>query len=164
MDGEHSVTVELVQPTRKRVWELRQGDEVVASLRLPTLRRGAKARAGDRELELRVIGLLKVEHVVVDAETREELARVARNTLVRPGLEDSAWRSLGRGEGHGFVGADGKPWLRAKISSGLLRTTGQVEVAHGQDVALPALLAAYLLIRKAEEVATSAAGATVVAS
>jgi len=50
------------------------------------------------------------------------------------------------------------------VSSGLFRTTGQLEVAPGHDVAVPAVLAAYLLIRTAEEVASSAAGATVVAT
>jgi hypothetical protein len=50
------------------------------------------------------------------------------------------------------------------VSSGLIRTSGQLEVAPGHEVAVAALLAAYLLIRKAEEVASSAAGATVVAT
>lgn len=153
-------TLALLQPTRKREWELRHGDELVAELQLPALRRGGKARAGGRELEIRASGVLNVEHLVLDA--GERVARVRRNTLKRPGFEPSAWKSLGRRNGHGFVDAAGEPWLRAKVSSGLFRTTGQVEVAPGQDVAVPALLAAYLLIRKAEESASSASGATVV--
>jgi hypothetical protein len=96
----------------------------------------------------------------VDAATGEEVARVRRNTLERPGLEPAAWKSLGRGKGSGFVGADGEAWLRAKVSSGVFRTTGQIEIAPGQDPALPALLAGYLLIRRAEE---NAAAATSVA-
>ena len=154
----------LLQPTRRREWELRRGNELVAEFALPTLRRGAKARVGPRELEIRVSGVLRVEHLVVDAETGEAVARVRRNTLERPGLEDSTWKSLGRGKGHGFVGADDEPWLRAKVSSGLFRTTGQIEVAPDREVAVPALLAAYLLIRKAEEAASSAAGATAAVS
>ena len=39
----------------------------------------------------------------------------------------------------------------------------QLEVAPEHEVAVPALLAAYLLIRKAEEVASSVAATTVVA-
>jgi hypothetical protein len=104
-----------------------------------------------------------VEHLVVDVQSGETVARVRRNTLERPGLEDSTWKSLGLGKGRGFVGADGEPWLRAKVSSGFFSRTGQVEVAPEQDVGLPALLAAYLLIRKAEE-DESAAVTTVVAT
>jgi hypothetical protein len=160
VDDESSAKLTLLQPTRRRQWEIRQGEELLAGFRLPSMKRGGKARVGDRELEIRASGLFKVEHVVVDAATGEEVARVRRNTLERPGLEPAAWKSLGRGRGHGFVAADGEEWLRAKVSSGLLRTTGQIEVAAEHDPALPALLAAYLLIRKAEENAT-AASATV---
>jgi hypothetical protein len=161
VDAEEWTGFALVQPTRKREWELRQGDRLVAELQLPSMRRGGSARVGDRELEIRVTGVLRVEHLVVDVHSGETVARVRRNTLERPGLEDSTWKSLGRGQGRGFVGADGEPWLRAKVSSGFFRTTGQVEVAPEHDVGLPALLASYLLIRKAEE-DESAAVTTVV--
>lgn len=161
MDGEPSTTLALLQPTRKRAWELRRGDELVASLRLPSLKRGGLARVGDRELEIRASGVVRTEHVVVDAATGEALARVRRNTLELPGLEPAQWKSLGRKRGQGFVGVDGEPWLRTKLSCGLFRTTGEIEVAPGHDPAVPALLAAYLLIRKAEQDA-SAAGAVVV--
>jgi hypothetical protein len=164
VDDEPRTALELVQPTRRREWELRHGDERLGSLQLPAMRRGGKARVGDRELEIRANGFFKVEHLVVDAGTGDEVACVRQNTLERPGLEESARKSLGRGKGHGFVAADGEPWLRAKVSSGLFRTTRQLEVAPGHDVAVPAVLAAYLLIRTAEEVASSAAGATVVAT
>ena len=161
MDAEDWTGLALVQPTRKREWELRQGDRLVAELQLPSMRRGGKASVGERELEIRVTGVLRVEHLVVDIQSGETVARVRRNTLERPGLEDSTWKSLGRGKGRGFVGADGEPWLRAKVSSGFFRRTGQVEVEPEHDVGLPALLAAYLLIRKAEE-DESAAVTTVV--
>jgi len=49
------------------------------------------------------------------------------------------------------------------VSSRLIRTSGQLEVAPEHEVAFPALLAAYLLIRKAEEVASGVAATTVVA-
>jgi len=163
VEGEHWTGLALVQPTRKREWQLRQGDHVVAELHLPALKRDGEARVGDRELELRVSGLLRPEHVLVDASTGEEVARVRRKQVVLAS-EQAEWKSLGRGRGYGLVGAEGEPWLRAKASSGTFRTTGQVEVAPGRDVAVPALLAAYLLIRKADETASSAAGAAVVAS
>jgi hypothetical protein len=76
---------------------------------------------------------------------------------------DADPKSLGRGQGQGFVGADGEAWLRGKVSSGLFRTTGQIEIDAGPDPALPALVAAYLLIRKAEE-AAGAVSATVAAT
>jgi hypothetical protein len=161
MDVEDWTGLALVQPTRRREWELRQGDRLVAGLRLPSMRRGGTAGVGDRKLEIRVSGVFNVEHLVVDAQSGETVARVRRNTLERPGLENSTWKSLGRGQGRGFVGADGEPWLRAKVSSGFFQRTGQVEVAPEHDVGLPALLAAYLLIRKAEE-DESAAVTTVV--
>ena len=84
-------------------------------------------------------------------------------TLELRGVERAEWRSLGRGAGYGLVGPDGEPWLRGKVSAGVLHTTGQIEVAPGHDVAVPALLAAYLLIRKVEE-AAAASAATVAAT
>ena len=152
-----------LQPTRRREWELRQGDELVAELSLPALRSGGSARAGERELEIATHGLFKREHVLADAGSGEEVARIRGHTVDLRGVERAEWKSLGRREGHGFVGPDGEPWLRAKVSSGLVRTTGQVEIAAGHDPALPALIAAYLLIRKADE-AAAAASATVAAT
>jgi hypothetical protein len=162
---EHETSVELLllQPTRRREWEVRQGDELFADLSLPALRSGGSARAGGRELAIATHGLFKREHVVTDAASGEEVARVRGHTVEVRGIESAEWKSLGRGQGHGLVGPDGKPWLRAKVSSGVFRTTGQIEVAAGREPALPALIAAYLLIRKADEAAAAAsasAGAT----
>jgi hypothetical protein len=161
VDGEWT-TLALVQPTRRREWQLRHGEETVAELRLPTLKRGGRARAGGRELEIRASGLLRVQHTVVDASSGEELAHVHGRSVELRGSEAAEWKSLGRGKGSGLVGPDGQPWLRAKASSGTFRTSGQVEVAPGHDVALPAVLAAYLLIRKLED--TAAASAATVAA
>jgi hypothetical protein len=163
VDEETSVKLLLLQPTRRREWELRQGDELLAALSLPALRSGGRGRAGEREVEFRTRGLLRREHFVVDAATGEELARVRGHAFELRGIESAEWRSLGRGGGSGLVGPDGEPWLRAKVSTGAFRTTGQVEVAAGHDPALPSLIAAYLLIRKADETA-AAASATVAAT
>jgi len=152
----------LVQPTRRREWELRRGDEKVAELRLPALRSGGSAEAAGRELAIRTRGLFRREHTVVDAATGEELASVRGRTLELRGVERAEWKSLGRGS-YGLIGPDGEPWLRSKVSSSTFRTTGQIEVAPGHDVAVPALLAAYLLIRKVEE-AAAASAATVAAT
>ena len=163
MDDETSVKLLLLQPTRRREWELRQGDELVAELSLPAMRSGGRGSAGGRELEIRARGILRREHVVADATTGEELARVRGHAVELRGIESADWKSLGRGQGYGLVGLDGEPWLRAKVSSGITRTTGQVEVAADHDPALPSLIAAYLLIRKADE-AAAAASATVAAT
>jgi hypothetical protein len=163
VDDETSVKLLLVQPTRRREWELRQGEELMAELSLPALRSGGRARAGDRELTLATHGLFKREHVFADATTGEEVARIRGHTVELRGIESADWKSLGRGQGYGLVGPDGEPWLRAMAKSGTFRTTGQVEIAAGHDPALPSLIAAYLLIRKADE-AAAAASATVAAT
>jgi hypothetical protein len=100
---------------------------------------------------------------VTDAASGEELARVRGHTVELRGIERAEWKSLGRSHGYGLVGPDGEPWLRAKVSSGAFRTTGEIEIAAGHDPALPSLIAAYLLIRRAEE-AAAAASATVAAT
>jgi hypothetical protein len=163
VDDETSVKLLLLQPTRRREWEIRQGDELVAQLSLPVMRSGGRGSAGGRELEIRTHGVLRREHIVVDATTGEELARVHGHTVELRGLETADWKSLGRGQGYGLVGPDGEPWLRAMAKSSTFRTTGQVETAAGHDPALPSLIAAYLLIRKADE-AAAAASATVAAT
>src|SRR5262245_46793530 len=135
----------------------------MAELSLPALRSGGSARAGDRELAIATHGLFKREHVFTDAATGEEPARIRGHTVELRGIERADWKSLGRGQGYGLVGSDGEPWLRAKVKSGTFRTTGQVEIAAGHDPALPSLIAAYLLIRKADE-AAAAASATLAAT
>jgi hypothetical protein len=153
----------LVQPTRRREWELRHGDEKVAELRLPAMLGAGSVQVGDRGLTIRARGIFRREHVLADDATGEEVASVRGRTLELRGVERAEWKSLGRGAGYGLVGPDGEPWLRAKISAGALRTTGQIEVAPGHDIAVPGLLAAYLLIRKVEE-AAAASAATVTAT
>ena len=156
-------TVALVQPTRRREWELRHGDEKVAELGLPAMLGAGSARAGDRGLTIRARGIFRREHVLADDATGEEVASVRGRTLELRGAERAEWKSLGRGAGYGLVGPDGQPWLRAKVSAGAFRTTGQIEIAPGHEIAVPALLAAYLLIRKVEE-AAAASAATVSAT
>ena len=157
----------LVQPTRSRQWEIRRGDQTLASLQLPALRRGGRAEVGGQELTIEARGLFRVEHVLRDRVTREQVARIRpegrRQVLELPGRE-LGWKSLGRGEGHGVVGPDGEPLLRAKVKSGVFRTNGELwadaDLSDG-EARLLALLASYLLIRQAEETAAVASsGAT----
>lgn len=163
MDDETPLTLALLQPTRRREWELQHGDEKVAELRLPAMRSGGRAWVNGHELAIGTRGLFKREHVIADASSGQELARVRGRDVELRGVEQAQWKSLGRGAGYGLVGPEGEPWLRAKVKSGAFRTTGQIEVASGRDPALPSVIAAYLLIRKVEEAAASSA-ATVAAT
>lgn len=158
--------LDLVQPSLRRGWVLRRGDEVVATLRIPLFRRGAAADVAGRPLTIRREGGLRSEYAVRDAATDEQLARLRPRGLhhvLELGDRTAAWKRLGRGEGHGFVGPDGESLLRAKVSSGIVRTSGEVELADDvpeQEAPILALLASYLLIRKAEDQASAAASSS----
>src|SRR6188472_961442 len=89
MDDETSVKLLLQQPTRRREWELRQGEELVAELSLPAMRSGGRGSAAGRELEIRTQGILRREHVVTDAATGQELARVRRHAVELRGIESA---------------------------------------------------------------------------
>jgi hypothetical protein len=157
----------LVQPKRSRQWEIRRGDELLASLQLPAFRRGGRAEVAGQELTIEAHGLFRVEHVLRDQVTREQVARIrpeGRRQVIELAGRELEWRSLGRGKGHGVVGPDGEPLLRAKVTSGVFRTNGELWADAGLsdgDARLLALLASYLLIRKAEEnAAVASSGAT----
>ena len=163
-------TLTLVQPRLRREWELRRGDEAVALLSLSLFRSGAEARVGGRQLVIERQGRMRSESLVRDPVTGELLARLhseGRRRLVEVGGRVAEWKRLGRKEGHGFVDSEGAPFLRARVKTGLTRTGGEVEIAPGipeQDGLVLALLASYLLIRKAEEDASVAATTASVAS
>jgi hypothetical protein len=73
------------------------------------------------------------------------------------------WRRLGGKRGFGFVGEDGEPLVTAKVRSGLIRSSGEVEINSRLDervAIVAALLACYLLIRRNEEAAASAAASS----
>ena len=158
----------LVQPKLRRAWELRRGDEVVASLRIPLLRRGAEIEIGDQKLAIEPSGLVRTSVAVRDTATGDERMRVVRENLhrvVELGGQRTEWRSLGWGSTYGFVDAAGEPLVRAKVSQGLTRTNGEIEVADSlpaDEALLAAALTAYLLIRRAED--TASAGASTVAA
>lgn len=158
----------LVQPKLRRAWELRRGDEVVASLRIPLLRRGAEIDVGDQKLAIEPSGLVRTSVAVRDTATGDERMRVVRENLHRVlelGGQRTEWRSLGWGSTYGFVDAAGEPLVRAKVSQGLTRTNGEIEVADSlpaDEALLAAALTAYLLIRRAED--TASAGASTVAA
>lgn len=158
----------LVQPKLRRAWELRRGDEVVASLRIPLLRRGAEIEIGDQKLAIEPSGLVRTSVAVRDTATGDERMRVVRENLHRVlelGGQRTEWRSLGWGSTYGFVDAAGEPLVRAKVAQGLTRTNGEIEVADSlpaDEALLAAALTAYLLIRRAED--TASAGASTVAA
>lgn len=108
--------------------------------------------------------------VVRDTASQEPLARlrrVGRQRLLEIGDRTAEWKRLGRKEGHAFVDPEGEHLLRARISNGFLHTNGEVEAVAelpGQDAVVLALLASYLLIRKAEDEASAAAVASTTAA
>jgi hypothetical protein len=162
-----AVKLELAQPSLRREWQFRHGEEVVATLWIPLFRRGAAAEVKERRLMIERAGGIRSEYAVRDTTSNEELARFRPQGLhhvLELGGHVAEWKSLGWNKGHGFVDSDGKPLAKAKVSSGIARTSGQIEVADDlpeQDALVAALVAAYLLIRKAED-ASSAAGSTAV--
>jgi hypothetical protein len=158
--------LELVQPSLRREWQLRRGGDVMATLQIPLLRRGAFAELAGRRLKIARGGGLRAEYAVLDEGTQEQLARLrpdGRRRLLETSDRTAEWKQLSRKEGYGFVGPDGEPFVRAKVASGLVHTNGEVEVADDvpeQEAFLLALLASYLVIRKAEDDASAGAGST----
>lgn len=160
----------LVQPKLRRAWELRRGDEVVATLRIPLLRRGAQIEIGGQRLALQPSGLTGTSVAVRDTATGDERMRIGRESLRRVlelGGRRTEWRSLGWGSSYGFVDADGEPLVRGKVSQGITRTNGEIEVADDvpeNEALLAAALTAYLLIRRADDNASAAAGSVAATS
>jgi hypothetical protein len=164
------VKLRLVQPKLRRAWELRRGDEVVATLRIPFFRRGAEIEVGGQRLALERSGLVRTSVAVRDMATGEERVRIGREHLRRVlelGGQRTEWRSLGWGSTYGFVRPDGEPLVRGKISQGITRSNGEIEVTDSlpeNEALLAAALTAYLLIRKAEDNASATAGSVAATS
>jgi hypothetical protein len=152
------------------MWDLRRGEEVVATLRIPLFRRGAEIEIGGRRLALEPSGLIRPSVAVRDTVTGEERKRIGRVNLHRVlelGGQQTEWRSLGWGSNYGFVAPDGEPLVRGRVSAGITRTNGEIEVADSlseNEALLAAALTAYLLIRKAEDNASAAAGSVAATS
>jgi hypothetical protein len=153
----------------KLAW-LRRGDDVVATLWIPLFRRRAAAEVAGRRLTFEREGGLRSAYLVRDELNGEQLARFrpeGRHRILELGDKPAEWKHLGLGKGYGFVGPDGKPLLHAKVVSGIARTNGEVEVADDvpeQDALVAAVLASFLLIRKAEDTASAAASSSAVTS
>jgi hypothetical protein len=149
---------------------MRRGDEVVATLRIPFLRRGAEIEVGGQRFALERSGLVRTSVALRDTATGEERIRIGRENLRRVlelGGQRTEWRSLGWGSTYGFVGPDGEPLVRGKVSQGITRSNGEIEVADSlpeNEALLAAALTAYLLIRKAEDNSSAAAGSVAATS
>ena len=141
---------------------------MVATLRIPLLRRGAEIEIGDQKLAIEPSGLVRTSVAVRDTATGDERMRVVRENLHRVlelGGQRTQWRSLGWGSTYGFVDAADEPLVRGKVSQGLTRTNGEIEVADSlpeDEALLAAALTAYLLIRRADD--NASAGASTVAA
>jgi hypothetical protein len=157
----------LVQPSaRRRVWELRDGDESLASLEIPVFRSTAHAETPDRRLRIERQRGLRAGYVVFDDQRGDEVARLrperGRRVLELDDLT-AEWKNLHRGRGFAFVDPDGVPLLTAKVRTGLLKSSGELEIdprLSRRQAAVAALLACYLLIRRNEQAASGAAGAS----
>jgi hypothetical protein len=164
------VELALVQPSLRREWSLLRGDEVVATLWIPLFRRRAAAEIAGRRVTFEREGGVRTAYLVRDATTGEQLARFRPEGLHRVlelGDQRAEWKRLGPGKGFGFVGADGEQVLGAKVASGIARTQGEVEVDDNipeRDALVAAVLASFLLIRRAEDTASAAASSTAVAT
>jgi hypothetical protein len=166
MDPTGQVVLTLVQPlARRREWELRRGDDVVALLKIPVFRSGAVAEAAGRTLRIERHGRIRPEYIVHGEEAGAEIARLRREgrlELLELSERTGAWKRLGRMEGFGFVDDGGEPFLRAKVRSDLLHSSGEVTLdaqLSETEALASALLAVYLLIRRNDR-AANAAGAT----
>ena len=154
----------LVQPSLRREWHLVRDDEIVAMLWIQLFRRSGAAEIGGRRLEIVRQGGLRSTHLVRDQATGEQLARLqsqGRKRVLELGDRTAEWKRLGRRLGYGFVGPDGELLLRAKVNSGIARTNSEIEIADElpePDALVAAVLASFLLVRKAEEAASAAAG------
>jgi hypothetical protein len=168
VQGSGSTSWTLVQPSvRRRVWELRRGDdETVASLEMPVFRSTAHAETRDDRWRIERQRGPRAAYAVVDDRDGSEVARLrperGRRLLELDGVV-AEWKNLRRGRGFGFIDLEGEPLLTAKVRTGLLRSSGQLEIDQRlseRQATVAALLACYLLIRRNEQAASGAAGAT----
>jgi hypothetical protein len=157
------VKLDLMQPLLRRAWVLRRGDEVLGTLRTSLFRRGGEADVAGLRLEIEREGGVRAAYRIRDATTQEERALFAPQGgryVLELGDLSAEWRRLDWRGGYGFVDPDGRPIVQAKIASGIARTSGEVEVTDDlpeEDAVIAALMAAFLLIRKAEATASAAA-------
>ena len=126
---------------------------------------------GSRSLRIQRRGRLRGDYVVRDETIGEDVARLHRDgrwRLLELDGRAMEWKRLGSKEGFGFIDADGEPLLRAKLRSGLARTSCEVRIdarLAEREALVAALIACYLRIRKNDEEAASvAARIAVVAS
>jgi hypothetical protein len=167
MQENDATTLTLVQPSaRRREWKLCRGAETRASLHIPTFRRGATAETPERRLRIARLRGVRGRYAVVDETSGAEIAQLrpeGRRRLLEVDGVTAEWKSLGRRRGFGFVGEDEEPLVAAKVRSGLFTSSGEVEIKAGlqeQTALVAAILACYMLIRRAEEASGAAAGAT----
>ena len=132
-------------------------------LRIPVFRTGAEGETVGGGLRIERRGRPHRDYTVVD-ESGQELAHLGPRGRLELDGATGEWKRLGRGQGFGFVGPDGQALLSARVRTGLLRSTGEVQT-NGLDerrAIVAALLACYLLIRRNEQAASGAAASSAV--
>jgi hypothetical protein len=162
---------QLEQPSaRRREWQFQGDGEVKAHLRVPSFRSSAQAQNGEERVLIVRRGRRRSSYLLLDERAGTELASVRRDgrrRLLQLDGRDYEWKRLGHKGGFGFVAPDGQPILAARVRAGLFRSSGDIEV----DASLPeqeafraGLLAAYMLIRRNDDIAASSAAASVAAT
>jgi hypothetical protein len=131
---------------------------------------GAHGEVKGRRLQIEQHGRVRPAYTVREVATGAEVARLRRDghrSLVDIGGQTTEWKHLDRKQGFGLVTIDGMPLLRAKIRSGLVRSTGEIQIDASlleHDAPVAALLAAYLLVRKNEQDTAGVVAASSVAT
>jgi hypothetical protein len=150
--------LELVQPSGwRRDWQLLRDGEVRGRLRMPAFRGAVEGEAAGRTVRIERGGRSRSDRVVRDALTGETVAtlrRDGRRLLLEQPDRVCEWKRLEDRRWHGFVDPAAGAIVRARIHSGLARTSGEVEIdtsVREEDALVAALLACFVLIRKRDE-------------
>jgi len=131
---------------------------------------GGRAQVGAEHWLIQRRGRFRSEYAIIDEDRGNELASVRRDgrrRLLEFEGRVAEWKRLGRKSGFGFVSSDGTPLLAARVRTGVLRSSGNVQVDSSmpeRERLLASDLAVYLLIRRNEEQAASSAAATTAAT
>lgn len=156
--------------TAKRTYELRAGDQVLATLARPSVWRESRVgTAADGTWTLARVGVFRTRIVVADAGSGAEIARLARSgwtgnlTLTLPDMRRYQWRNGNMwGSKWAWLDDAGHPLMRFK-QFGILKTQCAVVIelpaATDPHLTLLAILGWYLMMLTQADAAGAAAAA-----